>query len=135
MSEPIISPLAVYLKNNGEEKMTIKELYRYAVNNGIETMPIQYGFVDDNGIYYPDYFRFADFDYNIDNVTMMFYVAGDKELAKGLQKNTGSTMEYVGAGDDAAMGVYKCSQCGSEVQSYEYYDFCPWCGNKIKGWE
>ena len=50
---------------------------------------------------------------------MMFYVAGDKE-AKGLQKNTGSTMEYVGAGDDAAMGVYKCSQCGSEVQNYEY---------------
>lgn len=120
--------------NDGkEETMTIKELYRYALNNCIETMPIQYGFVDDDGIYHPDYFRFANFDYNPNNVTMMFYVAGDKE-AKGLQKNTGSIMEYVGAGDDAAMGVYKCSQCGSEVQSYEYYDFCPWCGNKIKGW-
>ena len=115
-------------------KITIKELYEYANANGFENLPLQYGFVDDNGIYYPDYLRFADFDYNIDNVTMMFYVAGDKE-AKGLQKNTGSTMEYVGAGDDAAMGVYKCSQCGSEVQNYEYYDFCPWCGNKIKGWE
>lgn len=75
------------------------------------------------------------FDYNPNNVTMVFYVAGDKELAKGLQKNTGSTMEYVGAGDDAAMGVYKCSQCGSEVQNYEYYDFCPWCGRKIKEWK
>lgn len=78
MSEPIISPLAVYLKNNGEEKMTIKELYRYALNNCIETMPIQYGFVDDDGIYHPDYFRFANFDYSPNNVTMMFYVAGDK---------------------------------------------------------
>lgn len=114
--------------------MTIKELYQYAMEHSVENLPLQYGFIDDNGIYYPDYFRFADFDYNPDNVTMMFYVAGDKELAKGLQKNTGSTMEYVGAGDDAAMGVYKCSQCGSEVQNYEYYDFCPWCGNKIKGW-
>lgn len=78
MSEPIISPLAVYLKNNGEEKMTIKELYRYALNNCIENMPIQYGFVDDDGIYHPDYFRFANFDYSPNNVTMMFYVAGDK---------------------------------------------------------
>ncbi len=114
--------------------MTIKELYQYAMEHNVEKLPLQYGFVDDNGIYHPDYFRFADFDYNPNNVTMMFYVGGDKELAKGLQKNTGSTMEYVGAGDDAAMGVYKCSQCGSEVQNYEYYDFCPWCGRKIKGW-
>lgn len=87
--------------------MTIKELYKWANANGFENLPLQYGFVDDNGIYYPDYFGFADFDYNPNNVTMVFYVAGDKELAKGLQKNTGSTMEYVGAGDDAAMGVYK----------------------------
>lgn len=72
--------------------MTIKELYRYALNNCIETMPIQYGFVDDDGIYHPDYFRFANFDYSPNNVTMMFYVAGDKKLAKGLQKNAGSTM-------------------------------------------
>lgn len=77
--------------------MTIKELYKWANANGFENLPLQYGFVDDNGIYYPDYFGFADFDYNPNNVTMMFYVAGDRELAKGLQENTGSTMEYVSA--------------------------------------
>lgn len=65
--------------------MTIKELYEYANANGFENLPLQYGFVDDNGTYHPDYFRFADFDYNPNNVTMMFYVAGDEE-AKGLQK-------------------------------------------------
>lgn len=63
MSEPIISPLAVYLKNNGEEKMTIKELYRYALNNCIENLPFRYGYVDDDGVYRPHDFDFADFGY------------------------------------------------------------------------
>lgn len=82
MSEPIISPLAVYLKNNGEEKMTIKELYEYAKVNGFENLPFRYGYVDCDGVYRPRDFDFSDFEYDAEEVTMLFSEDALKALAE-----------------------------------------------------
>ena len=44
--------------------MTIKELYEYANANGFENLPFRYGYVDDDGVYRPHDFDFADFEYD-----------------------------------------------------------------------
>ena len=130
MSEPIISPLAVYLKNNGEEKMTIKELYRYALNNCIENLPFRYGYVDYDGVYRPHDFDFADFEYDAEEVTMLFSKSALKALANEMSE--GITMEY--AGDEYGIDSYCCSYCEKEVIP-DMYNYCPGCGGKIKEWK
>lgn len=132
MSEPIISPLAVYLKNNGEEKMTIKELYRYALNNCIENLPFRYGYVDDDGVYRPHDFDFADFEYDAEEVTMLFSEDALKALADKMLEEV--TMNY--AGIEEGFEVYRCSRCQADVYHTIYwYDYCPGCGRKIKEWK
>lgn len=56
-----MSLIVAIIERFKEQAMTIRELYEYANANGFENLPLQYGFADDNGIYYPDYFGFADF--------------------------------------------------------------------------
>lgn len=109
MSEPIISPLAVYLKNNGEEKMTIKELYEYAKVNGFENLP-----------------------FRAEEVTMLFSEDALKALSDKMLEEV--TMNY--AGIEQGIEVYRCSHCQADVYHTIYwYDFCPSCGRKIKEWK
>lgn len=61
--------------------MTIKELYEYAKVNGFENLPFRYGYVDDDGVYRPHDFDFADFEYDAEEVTMLFSEDALKALA------------------------------------------------------
>lgn len=44
------------------------------------------------------------------------------------------TMNY--AGFEQGIEVYCCSHCQSDVyHTIHWYDYCPGCGKKIKGWK
>lgn len=42
-------------------------------------------------------------------------------------------MKYIGKGD-YTNNLYECSACGAHVQGENQYNFCPWCGAKIRAW-
>lgn len=111
--------------------MTIKELYEYSKVNGFDNLPFRYGYIDDDGVYRPRDFDFSDFEYDAEEVTMLFSEDALKALADEMSKKV--TMNY--AGIDQGIEVYHCSRCQSDVYHTIYwYDFCPGCGRKIKEW-
>lgn len=110
--------------------MTIKELYEYAKVNGFENLPFRYGYVDDDGVYRPHDFDFADFEYDAEEVTMLFSEDALKALADEMSEKV--TMEY--AGDEYGIDSYCCSYCEKEVIP-DMYNYCPGCGRKIKEWK
>lgn len=56
--------------------------------------------------------------------------------AKGFRANEEhSTMEYIGHGDEPGVNIYRCSRCKANVQAYDSYDYCPYCGRKVKEWK
>ena len=110
--------------------MTIKELYEYAKVNGFENLPFCYGYVDDDGVYRPHDFDFADFEYDAEEVTMLFSEDALKALADEMSEKV--TMEY--AGDEYGIDSYCCSYCEKEVIP-DMYNYCPGCGRKIKEWK
>ena len=107
--------------------MTIKELYEYANVNGFENLPFRYGYVDDDGVYRPHDFDFADFEYDAEEVTMLFSESALRALADEMSEKV--TMEY--AGDEYGIDSYCCSCCEKEVIP-DMYNYCPGCGRKIK---
>lgn len=113
--------------------MTIKELYEYANANGFENLPFRYGYVDDDGVYRPRDFDFSDFEYDAEEVTMLFSEDELKALAdKMLEEEV--TMNY--AGIEQGFVVYCCSHCQSDVyHTIIWHDYCPSCGRKIKEWK
>lgn len=47
-----------------------------------------------------------------------------------------TTMKYEEHGDDAIVGVYRCSHCKTVIRDeYSWYKFCPACGREIERWE
>lgn len=110
--------------------MTIKELYEYAKVNGFENLPFRYGYVDDDGVYRPHDFDFADFEYDAEEVTMLFSESALKALADKMSGEV--TMEY--GGDEYGIDSYCCSYCEKEVIP-DMYNYCPGCGGKIKEWK
>lgn len=44
-------------------------------------------------------------------------------------------MRYEEHGDEAVVGVYRCSHCKTGLQAYDWYKFCPYCGKEIERWE
>ena len=113
--------------------MTIKELYEYANANGFENLPFRYGYVDDDGVYRPRDFDFADFEYDAGEVTMLFSEDELKALAdKMLEEEV--TMNYAGLCNEPVRGVFRCSHCGFAVLGFSC-DYCPSCGRKIKEWK
>ena len=113
--------------------MTIRELYEYAKINGFENLPFRYGYVDDDGVYRPRDFDFSDFEYDAEEVTMLFSEDALKALAdKMLEEEV--IMNY--AGIEQGFEVYRCSHCQSDVYHTIYWhDYCPSCGRKIKKWK
>lgn len=112
--------------------MTIKELYEYSKVNGFENLPFRYGYVDDDGVYRPHDFDFTDFEYDAEEVTMLFSKSALKALADEMSEEI--TMQYDGV--DQGFEVYRCSHCQSDVYHTIYWDdFCPSCGRKIKEWK
>lgn len=111
--------------------MTIKELYEYAKVNGFENLPFRYGYVDDDGVYCPHDFDFADFEYDVEEVTMLFSKSALKALTNEISEEV--TMEY--AGDEYGIDSYCCSYCEKEVITSDMYNYCPGCGKKIKEWK
>lgn len=110
--------------------MTIKELYEYAKVNGFENLPFRYGYVDDDGVYRPHDFDFADFEYDAEEATMLFSESALRALADEMSEKV--TMEY--AGDEYGIDSYCCSYCEKEVIP-DMYNYCPGCGRKIKEWK
>lgn len=110
--------------------MTIKELYEYSKVNGFDNLPLRYGYVDDDGVYRPRDFDFADFEYDAEEVTMLFSEDALKALADEMSEKV--TMEY--AGDEYGIDSYCCSYCEKEVIP-DMYNYCPGCGRKIKEWK
>ena len=110
--------------------MTIKELYEYAKINGFENLPFCYGYFDDDGVYRPHDFDFADFEYDAEEVTMLFSESALRALADEMSEKV--TMEY--AGDEYGIDSYCCSYCEKEVIP-DMYNYCPGCGRKIKEWK
>lgn len=110
--------------------MTIKELYEYSKVNGFENLPFRYGYVDNDGVYRPHDFDFADFEYDAEEVTMLFSEDALKALADEMSEKV--TMEY--AGDEYGIDSYCCSYCEKEVIP-DMYNYCPGCGRKIKEWK
>lgn len=109
--------------------MTIKELYEYSKVNGFENLPFRYGYIDDDGIYRPHDFDFSDFEYDAEEVTMLFSESALRALADEMSEKV--TMEY--AGDEYGIDSYCCSYCEKEVIP-DMYNYCPGCGRKIKEW-
>lgn len=92
----------------------------------------RYGYVDDDGVYRPRDFDFSDFEYDAEEVTMLFSEDALKALADKMLEEV--TMNY--AGIDQGIEVYRCSHCQADVYHTIYwYDFCPSCGRKIKEWK
>ena len=111
--------------------MTIKELYEFAKINGLENLPFRYGYIDYDGTYRPQDFYFSDFEYDAEGVTMLFSKSALKALANEMSEEV--TMKYDGV--EQGFEVYCCSHCQSDVyHTIHWYDFCPWCGRKIKEW-
>ena len=101
--------------------MTIKELYEYANANGFENLPFRYGYVDDDGVYRPHDFDFTDFEYDAEEVTMLFSEDALKALADKMSEEV--TMNY--AGIEQGIEVYHCSRCQVDVYHTIYwYDYC-----------
>lgn len=45
-------------------------------------------------------------------------------------------MKYEEHGDEAIVGVYRCSRCKTMIrEEYSWYKFCPACGREIERWE
>ena len=109
--------------------MTIKELYEYSKVNGFENLPFRYGYIDDDGVYRPHDFDFSDFEYDAEEVTLLFSESALRALADEMSEKV--TMEY--AGDEYGIDSYCCSYCEKEVIP-DMYNYCPGCGRKIKEW-
>ena len=75
-------------------------------------------------------FDFADFEYDAEEVTMLFSEDALKALADEMSEKV--TMEY--AGDEYGIDSYCCSYCEKEVIP-DMYNYCPGCGRKIKEWK
>lgn len=110
--------------------MTIKELYEYSKVNGFENLPFCYGYIDDDGIYHLHNFDFSDFEYDAEEVTLLFSESALRALADEMSEKV--TMEY--AGDEYGIDSYCCSYCEKEVIP-DMYNYCPGCGRKIKEWK
>lgn len=113
--------------------MTIKELYEYAKVNGFENLPFRYGYVDCDGVYRPHDFDFADFEYDAEEVTMLFSEDALKALADKMLEEV--TMEYAGA--EYGINIYCCSHCKADIchPASDSYNYCPCCKGKIKEWK
>ena len=112
-------------------KMTIKELYEYSKVNGFENLPFRYGYIDDDGVYRPHDFDFSDFEYDAEEVTMLFSESTLRALVDKMSEEV--TMRYDGV--EQGIEVYSCSHCQSDVyHTIHWYDYCPSCGRKIKEW-
>ena len=109
--------------------MTIKEFYEYSKVNGFENLPFRYGYIDDDGVYRPHDFGFSDFEYDAEEVTLLFSESALRALADEMSEKV--TMEY--AGDEYGIDSYCCSYCEKEVIP-DMYNYCPGCGRKIKEW-
>lgn len=47
-----------------------------------------------------------------------------------------TTMKYEEHGDEAIVGVYRCSRCKTVIRDeHSWYKFCPACGREIERWE
>ena len=57
--------------------------------------------------------------------------------AQGFKPATKKTvMKYEEHGDEAVVGVYRCSCCKTVVrEEHSWYKFCPACGREIKEWK
>lgn len=56
--------------------------------------------------------------------------------AQGFKANDeNSAMQYVGHGDEPGISIYRCSRCKTNVQAYDLYNYCPYCGRKVKEWK
>lgn len=57
--------------------------------------------------------------------------------AQGFKPATEKTvMKYEEHGDEAVVGVYRCSCCKTVVrEEHSWYKFCPACGREIKEWK
>ena len=51
-------------------------------------MPFRYGYVDDDSVYRPHDFDFADFEYDAEEVTMLFSEDALKALADEMSKKS-----------------------------------------------
>ena len=112
--------------------MTIKELYEYSKVNDFDNLPFRYGYIDDDGVYRPHDFDFSDFEYDAEEVTMLFSEDALKALADKMLEEV--TMNY--AGIEQGIEVYCCSHCQADVyHTIHWYDYCPSCGRKIKEWK
>lgn len=51
-------------------------------------------------------------------------------------KEKKTTMKYEEHGDEAIVGVYRCSRCKTVIrEEHSWYKFCPCCGREIERWE
>lgn len=47
-----------------------------------------------------------------------------------------TTMKYEEHGDEAIVGVYRCSCCKTVIRDeHSWYKYCPACGREIERWE
>lgn len=47
-----------------------------------------------------------------------------------------TTMKYEEHGDEAVVGVYRCSRCKTVIRDEcSWYKFCPACGREIERWK
>lgn len=65
-------------------------------------------------------------------------IAKKINAAQGFKPAAGEkvVMKYEEHGDEAIVGVYRCSRCKTVIRDeYSWYKFCPACGRKIERWE
>lgn len=71
-------------------------------------------------------------------VKAMDEVAEKINAAQGFKPAAGgkTTMKYEEHGDEAIVGVYRCSRCKTVIRDeHSWYKFCPACGLEIERWE
>lgn len=65
-------------------------------------------------------------------------IAEKINAAQGFKPAPGekTTMKYEEHGDDAIVGVYRCSHCKTVIRDEcSWYKFCPACGREIERWK
>ena len=70
-------------------------------------------------------------------VKVMNELAEKINAAQGCKPATKKTvMKYEEHGDEAIVGVYRCSRCKTVIRDeHSWYKFCPACGRETERWE
>lgn len=83
-------------------------------------------------------YRIATCDTYEEAVETMDEAAEKINAAQGCKPAAGekTTMKYEEHGDEAIVGVYRCSRCKTVIRDeHSWYKFCPVCGREIERWE